>query len=81
MTPSEADQVEVNRIIFEELSLTQFKPETKQTLIDIISRYEVEGVILSCTELPLILQAGDVPIAVLDTPDLHVQAILDEALS
>jgi aspartate racemase len=80
ITPSEVDQIEVNRIIFEELSLTQFKPETKQRLIDIISRYDVEGVILGCTELPLILQANDVSIQMLDTMDLHVRAILDEAL-
>ncbi len=81
ITPDQTEQQEINRIIFDELTLHQFKPATKQWLIDTILRYEVDGVILGCTELPLILAQKDLPIGVLDTLGLHVNAILDEALT
>jgi len=38
-------------------------------------------VVLGCTELPLILKSGDAPIPLLDTVELHTQAVLDYALA
>ena len=41
----------------------------------------VDGVILGCTELPLVIAEGDLPVPLLDTSSVHVDAILDRALA
>lgn len=81
ITPVEPEQDEVDRIIFEELARGIFRDASRTRLLDIIGTYAVDGVILGCTELPLILKPGDAPVALLDTLDLHVQAALDYALA
>jgi aspartate racemase len=81
VTPVEPEQDEINRIVFEELARGIFRQESKQRLLQIIARYPVDGVILGCTELPLILKAPDAAIPLLDTVELHTQAVLDYALS
>jgi aspartate racemase len=80
ITPDEPEQDEINRIIFEELARGIFRDTSRARLVQIISHYAVDGVILGCTELPLILKAGDAPVELLDTLDLHVQAALEYAL-
>ncbi len=57
-----------------------FKPESKKRLIEIINKYQVDGVILGCTELPLIIHTEDTDKKILDTLDLHTQAALEYAL-
>ena len=78
--PAEPEQREINRIIFEELTLGIFKPESKARLLEIIHGYQVDGVILGCTELPLILKPEDTPLKLLNTLALHVEAALDYAM-
>jgi aspartate racemase len=80
VTPSEAEQDQINDIIFSELVIGQFKPQSKAALLDIINRYPVEGVILGCTELPLIITQADLTITALDTLDIHAEAALNYAL-
>lgn len=80
ISPSVAHQNEVDRIVFEELSRHMVLDSSRQRLIDIIGQYQVDGVILGCTELPLILRSGDMSIPSLDTIDLHTDATLDWAL-
>ncbi len=79
--PTLADQALVNAIIFDELVLGNIIRESKRQLMMVISAYEVDGVILGCTELPLILRAGDSVLPLLNTLELHVQAALDYSLT
>lgn len=81
LVPSETEQDEINRIVFEELSLRKIKPESKTYLLEMIHRYPVDGVILGCTELPMILNQQDTAVPLLDTVELHTQAILDYAMT
>jgi len=81
MVPSLDEQNEIDRIIFEELALGVFTEESKQRLLNIGAGYDVDGIILGCTELPLILKQSDTSIPLLDTLDLHVRAALAYALS
>jgi aspartate racemase len=76
ITPSEPEQDTINQIIFDELVIGNFTEESKQKLLSIISNYEVDGVILGCTELPLILRQKDANIKLLDTVEVHVEAAL-----
>ena len=81
ITPSNEEQDEINEIIFDELVIGFFKQESKEKMIQIINNYKVDGVILGCTELPLILTQKDTEIKLLDTVELHVEAALDYYLS
>jgi aspartate racemase len=80
MTPSEAEQDEIERVVFDELTKGVFTDASRARLLEIIGRYAVDGVILGCTELPLLLQQKDSPVVLLDTLDLHTRAALELAL-
>ncbi len=81
ITPSEGEQNEIDRIIFEELVLGVFRDESRQRILKIVSGYDVDGVILGCTELPLLIGKRDAEVPLLDTLELHVEAALDYSLS
>jgi aspartate racemase len=81
LVPSEAEQDEINHIIFGQLARGVFEERTRQRLLEIIDQYPIDGVILGCTELPLILQQEHTPIPLLDTLELHVEATLRYALA
>lgn len=80
LVPSEEEQDVINTVIFEELSVGIIKQETREKLLRIIDNYSVDGVILGCTELPLILSQKDSAVPFLDTIDIHTSAILKEAI-
>lgn len=80
ITPSEEEQEEIDRMIFDELVIGIFMEESRRRLLEIIEGYDVDGVILGCTELPLILGQGDADVRLLDTLELHVEAALDRSL-
>jgi aspartate racemase len=42
--------------------------------------YNIEGVILGCTELPMLIKQADMDIPVFDTAAIHAKAIVDFAL-
>lgn len=78
ITPSDDEQNKIETIIFDELVVGFFKKESKDELLRIIKNYnDLDGVILGCTELPLILTQKDTEIKLLDTLELHVDATLD----
>jgi len=81
ITPSEEEQDEIDKIIFDELVIGFYKQESKKRLLQIINKYDVDGVILGCTELSLILNQNDTKIRLLDTVELHVEATLNHYLS
>ena len=81
VTPDLAEQDEIDRIVFDELVIGVHRDESKERLLEIMGGYPVDGVILGCTELPLIIGEGDSGLVVLDTVDIHVEAALDYALS
>ncbi len=81
LIPDEAEQNEINDAIFRELVLGIYKDSTRNRVLEIINGYEVDGVILGCTELSLMLNQEDTPLRLLNTLELHAQAALDFALT
>ncbi len=70
--------------IKEELGRGLIKPETKSAYLNIVMDLEkrgAEGIILGCTEIPLLLSQEDFPIPVFDTVKIHTQAIVNFALA
>lgn len=83
MTPNDADRATVHRIIYEELVVGEIKPESKQAYLEIIGRMVTagaQGVILGCTEIGLLVKAGDCAVPVFDTTLIHAQAAVDFAI-
>jgi aspartate racemase len=80
ITPAEGEQDEIEGIIFGELVLGVFSEGSRCRLLEIMGGYDVDGVLLGCTELPLILGPGDADVPLLDTLSLHVEAALDYSL-
>ena len=84
LIPSMDERAEVHRIIFEELCQGQICADAKARLLNIIENQQTlgtQGVILGCTELPLLIQAGDTTLPVLDTTQLHATAAVAFARS
>jgi len=75
--------LEYYRIIFEELCLGTFSQRSKrflQNCIDGLAVRGADGVVLGCTEIPLLITAADSSLPILDTTALHAAAALQQAL-
>lgn len=68
---------ELHRIIIEELTYGKIIPESKVFVLNVIHSFieqEVEGVILGCTEFPLMLNESDLQIPIFNTTAIHAKA-------
>lgn len=71
---------ELHRIIQKELGIGAFKPEAKRYVLQQIAelqRHGAQGIILGCTEFPLIISQSEVQLPVFDTTHLHSQMAVD----
>lgn len=79
--PNKNDIQMINSIIYDELILGEFKESSKQKILNVIAGFkDIEGVILGCTELPLIILKNDTEIPLFNTTELHANAAIDLAL-
>lgn len=81
--PNEQDIETVNQIIFDELCHGKILEASKERFIAVIQEAiaaGVEGVILGCTEIGLLIQQKDVTIPVFDTTEIHSQKAVEQAL-
>ncbi|MCK4845235.1 MAG: amino acid racemase, partial [Candidatus Heimdallarchaeota archaeon] len=83
IAPSEKDQEYINRVIWEELTHHILKEESRTRYLEVIKRLQAEGaegVILGCTEIPLLIKQEDCNIPVFDTTTIHALAVLKKAI-
>lgn len=84
VVPDESGQQLVNQIIFDELCAGIFTEDSKRRYLDVMSELAqrgAEGVILGCTEIPLLISQADRPdFLMFDTTGLHVEEAVDFAL-
>lgn len=81
--PNAIDREFIHTSIFEELGKGIFRPGTKKRYLQIIDELKnlgADGVILGCTEIPLIIKQSDVYITTFDTTHIHSSAAVDFAL-
>lgn len=82
--PNETEREEINSVIFEELCAGKFYSKSRERFIQIINRLVEEegaqGVILGCTEIPLLIKQADVNVPVFDTMETHADAAVKYAL-
>jgi len=83
LIPEEEDRKAIHAILYNELCLGQIKDASKDAFRKIIGRLEArgaQGVILGCTEIPLIVKQADYALPLFDTTELHAKAAVAAAL-
>ena len=84
ITPSEAEQHEIHRIIFDELCVNKIQAASAQYFQNVIGSLKTQGaqgIILGCTEICLIVNAQNSPLPVFDSTAIHAQAAVNVALA
>ena len=80
--PDDEDRDELHRMIYDELAFGNVVPSSKEFCLDLIDKLQgqgVGGVILGCTELPLIVKESDVGLPLFNTTQLHAEAAFANA--
>lgn len=83
LIPNESEREHVHNIIYKELCLGEIKDSSKESIKKIISHLGdrgAQGIILGCTELPLLIKQEDITIPLFDTLLLHVEAAVNYTL-
>ncbi|HEY8690225.1 MAG TPA: amino acid racemase [Chitinophagaceae bacterium] len=84
LIPAEEEIEIIDSAIYNQLAKGIILPETKEKFLAIINNLKTqgaEGVILGCTEIPLLIQQQDCGIPVFDTTLIHATAAVEFALS
>jgi aspartate racemase len=82
--PERKERELVQRVIFEELCRGEFRDESKAAYLSIIEELEeqgAEGVILGCTEIPLLVKPEDTHLPLFNTATLHAAYALEESFN
>jgi len=84
LVPDAPEREIVHQVIYDELGRGIVREESRQAYVEIIEglvRRGAQGVILGCTEIPLLIKEKDSPVPVFDTTALHAAAAVEFALS
>ena len=84
VTPELKDRVKLHNIIYNELVKGVFAEASKEACLKMIQKLTgqgIEGVILGCTELPILIPTNEVGLPSFDTTKIHVTAAIEHALS
>ncbi len=81
--PDEPGRTAVHTIIYDELCRGIVTPAAKATYlheIEILAKRGADSVILGCTEVGMLIGAGDTALPVFDTTEIHARSAVDFAL-
>jgi aspartate racemase len=81
--PEKNERDLINKIIIDELANGIINKSSKQKYIEIIDNLidkKAEGIILGCTEIPLLIKKDDVDTPIFDTTEIHAKAAVEYAL-
>ncbi len=84
LVPDKENRDFVHDAIFNELLKEQFLPETKKRFLEIMDNLALkgaEGIILGCTEIPILIYPEDTTLPLFNTTEIHARAAVDYALS
>jgi aspartate racemase len=83
LVPGKPERLFIHNTIMEELLKEIFKPESKKRFLEIINDLEqkgAEGIVLGCTEIPLLIKQADTHLPVFNTLEIHAKAAVDFAV-
>ena len=82
--PEKSERELVAKRIYEELEKGIVKESTLAEFVEIINRMKerdgIEGVILGCTEIPLLLNSRNCPVVCLDSVEIHIKKLIELAM-
>lgn len=81
--PEDDDIEYINDAIYNEMGIGVFLPERKAGFIKIINKLiaqGAEGILLACTEIPILIKQEDISVPVFDTAEIHVKAAVEQVL-
>jgi aspartate racemase len=84
LVPDTAEREFIDNTIINELLEGKFRNKSKEGFVDIIKRLErfgAEGIVMGCTEIPLLISQEDTDIPLFNTLIIHAQAAVNFALS
>jgi len=84
LVPREDDIDTIHQIIYNELCEGKIEASSRRVCTNIINKLVnkgAEGIVLGCTELPLLIQPGDIHAPIFDTTRLHAEAAVNLALA
>jgi len=84
LVPEQLQREYIHRTIIAELEKPILKEETRKSYLEIIDamvKKGAEGIVLGCTEIPLLIKQSDCTVPVFDTTELHAMAAVEFALS
>jgi aspartate racemase len=82
--PKEGDREIINDIIFKELCVGEIKELSREKYINYIKQLMqrgAEGIILGCTEIPLLIKQTDVSVPIFDTMTIHAEFAVNFAIN
>ncbi|MFW9948740.1 MAG: aspartate/glutamate racemase family protein [Candidatus Thorarchaeota archaeon] len=82
--PEKIEREYIHKAIYQEFAKGEFIEATKGkflTIIENLANKGAEGIILGCTELPMLINSQDVNIPLYDTLKIHLRAAVDFALN
>jgi aspartate racemase len=83
LVPEPDDQLQVHEVIFQELCRGEIRPESRRLFLEIIERLRdrgAQGIVLGCTEIPLLLQPEHCELPLFNTALLHAGKALAFAI-
>jgi len=83
LVPDAVDRGYVNDVIYNELVAGEIRDESRARFVAIIKKLAergAEGIILGCTEIPLLVSESDTGTPLFDTTAIHAEAALNYAL-
>jgi aspartate racemase len=83
VTPHKADRATVHQIIYQELCRGIVSDCSKAACLEIVDRcraLDIDGILLGCTEVGLLLAQDDTDLEVFDTTAIHARAAIEFAL-
>ena len=83
IVPEKDDIDFIHHVIIDEIAHEKYKKSSKKKYIKIIDDLVLkgaEGIILGCTEIPLLISQKDIDVPVFDTTSIHAKAAVDYIL-
>lgn len=83
IVPDKQERLFIHSTIMDELLKEVINPESKKKFLDIINDLEskgAQGIVLGCTEIPLLIKQSDTSLPVFNTLQIHAKAAVDFAI-
>lgn len=82
LIPEKPERLFIHSTIMDELLKEIFNPESKKKFLDIINDLEIKGakgIVLGCTEIPLLIKQADTHLPIFNTLEIHAKAAVNFA--